>query len=84
MRETARADYRALLAAIASADKGDWWTVERRAAAEPWPLDVIEWRYLREQPAAFAAYVDFLRRRPDRPGLKLLRKKRVRRRSPTG
>ncbi|MEZ5888678.1 MAG: lytic transglycosylase domain-containing protein [Paracoccaceae bacterium] len=77
LAQTARADEAASLrAAIASADKGDWSAALAEAGGSgALAADVIEWRYLREQPAAFAAYVDFLRRRPDWPGLKLLRKK---------
>ncbi|MCY1127629.1 lytic transglycosylase domain-containing protein [Frigidibacter sp. RF13] len=77
LAQTVRADEAASLrAAIASADRGDWNAALAEAGGGgSLAADVIEWRYLREQPASFAAYVDFLRRRPDWPGLKLLRKK---------
>lgn len=74
---TARAeDAAALGAALRSADAGEWEAaLAQGQAAGSASADIVLWRYLREQPGSFADYADFLARRPDWPGLKLLRKK---------
>lgn len=65
-----------LAAALDLADGGDWPAAADRAGqAGPLATDILRWRALREQPAAFADYLDFIARHPDWPGLKLLRKK---------
>jgi len=74
----ARADDPALLArALTAADAGSWdqALVTGRASGKL-ASDIVEWRRLREDdaPAPFADYVDMLRRHPDWPGLKLLRR----------
>lgn len=66
----------ALGAALAAAGAGDWQdALSKGEAAGALASDVVLWRYLREQSGSFADYADFLARRPDWPGLKLLRKK---------
>ncbi|MBS0564981.1 MAG: lytic transglycosylase domain-containing protein [Proteobacteria bacterium] len=74
-----RAEEPARLArALAEADNGQWAAaLTDGRAAGALSGDIIEWRFLREgRPgdAAFADYTDFLRRHPDWPGLKLVRK----------
>ena len=65
-----------LRAALAAADGGDWaGALSQGQTAGQLAADVVIWRYLREQTGSFADYADFLARRPDWPGLKLLRKK---------
>ena len=73
----ARADDPGLLAqALRATDAGDWDSAAASAQASgPLAADVIAWKYLREQQASFGAYLDFLNRHPDWPGLKGLRKK---------
>lgn len=73
----ARADEAAgLRAALATADAGDWDAALAQArGAGSLAADIVIWRHLREAPASFADYFDFLNRHPDWPGLKLLRKK---------
>lgn len=75
--QPARADEAANLAqALRSADAGDWDAAQTLAqAGGDLVADILTWRYLREQSAAFADYQDFIDRNPDWPGLKLLRKK---------
>lgn len=61
------------LAAVAAKD----WTVavaEGRASG-PLAADIVDWHRLRDGDAALAEYEAFLARRPDWPGLALLRKK---------
>ncbi len=72
-----RADDPGLLAqALRAADAGDWdVAVANATASGPLAADVVAWKYLREQSASFGAYLDFLNRHPDWPGLKALRKK---------
>ncbi|MGB3148019.1 MAG: lytic transglycosylase domain-containing protein [Paracoccaceae bacterium] len=63
-------------AALQAADSGDWSTAIGKADASGAVAGaVLRWRYLREQTGAFGDYVDFVRRHPDWPGLKLLRRK---------
>lgn len=65
-----------LAAAVAAADRGDWDQAEAMAGqAGPISADILEWKMLREHEASFALYADFVRRHPDWPGIKLLRKK---------
>lgn len=65
-----------LRAALSSAEAGDWDSaLAQGQAAGALASDVVLWRYLREQTGSFAEYADFLARRADWPGLKLLRKK---------
>jgi soluble lytic murein transglycosylase len=77
LAQPAKADESSQLAsALAMADGGDWQGALATArAAGDISADVLAWRYLREQHAAFADYLDFLERNFDWPGLSLLRKK---------
>lgn len=71
-------DAAALGQALIAAAQGDWPVAMGQARlAGPVSTDIIEWQRLRAgvPSATFAEYVDFLDRRPDWPGLPLLRKK---------
>ncbi|MCX8507613.1 MAG: lytic transglycosylase domain-containing protein [Rhodobacteraceae bacterium] len=74
----ARAEEKAadLRAALTTADEGDWDAALALAHnSGDLASDILIWRHLREAPANFADYFDFLNRHPDWPGLKLLHKK---------
>ncbi len=75
--QPARASEAGVLAeALAAADQGDWDRALGLAGqGGGLGADILQWRHLREQPGAFAEYLDFLTRHPDWPGLTLLRKK---------
>ncbi|MBC7139622.1 MAG: lytic transglycosylase domain-containing protein, partial [Defluviimonas sp.] len=71
-------DAAALGRALAAAAQGNWAVAMGQARlAGPVSTDILEWQRLRAGAASatFADYVDFLDRRPDWPGLSLLRKK---------
>ena len=74
---TARADdASSLRTAIAAAAAGDWNDAALEAqSAGPVGADVLEWLRLRAGEGRFGDYEAFLQRRPDWPGLALLRKK---------
>ncbi|WP_299371342.1 lytic transglycosylase domain-containing protein [uncultured Tateyamaria sp.] len=55
---------------------GDWATAARLAARDgPVAADVIEWQRLRAGRGTYAEVTDFIDRRPDWPGLALMRRK---------
>ena len=63
-----------LHAALRNAEAGNW---EAAAAVAEGPIarDIVEWQRLRAGDGLLGDYEDFLARRPDWPGLTLLRKK---------
>lgn len=64
-------------AALEAARKGDWAGADaqaRRTGHAEAP-DIIEWQRLRDGVADWRAYADFVARRPDWPGLGLLRRR---------
>ncbi|GHD99134.1 lytic transglycosylase [Allgaiera indica] len=65
----------ALGESLGLADRRDWDAAQVAARpAGPVGRDIIEWKRLRAGKGALADYVAFLRRRPDWPGLPLLRR----------
>jgi len=66
----------ALAAALEAVQKEDWVEAMQRARpAGALGQDLIEWHRLRAGQGSFADYTAFLRRHPDWPGLKLMRRK---------
>ncbi len=62
--------------ALAAADARNWpAAVSKARAAGPLAADVIDWERLRDGKGGFDEYIAFLSRRPDWPGLPLLRSK---------
>lgn len=66
----------ALRLALAEAGRGNWEAAEDRArATSAVGADIIRWQQLRAGSGTLTEYEDFLARRPDWPGLPLLREK---------
>lgn len=65
-----------LSAALSLGNNGDWNEAKALAATIPDPvaLDIIEWSRLRDGVGTFSDYRAFLKKNPDWPGLKYLRK----------
>lgn len=68
-------DSRVLARALILSEGKDWAGAQAMAdRAGPLASDVVRWQRLREGDGTFREYLDFLTRRPDWPGLPLLRK----------
>ena len=66
----------ALSNAFSAKNTGDWdGALAIASPAGPVAVDLIEWQRLRAGQGSFDAALDFLKRRPDWPGLPLLRKR---------
>lgn len=65
----------ALREALAAASAGDWDSALARVDGSSVSRDIVEWMRLRSGEGSLTEYEDFLKRRPDWPGLPLLREK---------
>lgn len=75
--QSLQADGATLAKAIALAEADDWAGAESaaRKIKDPVGADIILWRKLRASKGTWGEYQSFLKRNPDWPGLKLLRKR---------